>query len=115
MRTRSGGVRPNLAGSERMDRQRAEHHGRDQREGAVQRSRVQPSFGPPGQRTRIQVEAGFRRYFAHGRSPGTHYTERRAVRGGTQATAENSDANASIRVDGRQKFSAASATENFIR
>ena len=46
---------------ERMNRQRAEHHGRNEREGTIERSRVEPRSGPPGQRARIKVQAGFRR------------------------------------------------------
>ena len=47
--------------SERVDRQRAEHHGRDEREGAVQRSRMESVSGSPRQGTRVKMQAGFRR------------------------------------------------------
>jgi len=48
-------------GSERVNRERAKHHGRNDRKGAVERNRMNPGFGPPGQRARMKVQAGFRR------------------------------------------------------
>ena len=47
--------------SEWVYRERAEYHGRDEREGAVQGSRMEAGSGSPGQRTRVKVQAGFRR------------------------------------------------------
>ena len=46
---------------ERMYRERAEHHCRDQRKGAVQRRGMEPGSGSPGQGARIKMKAGFRR------------------------------------------------------
>ena len=45
----------------RMYRERAEHHGRDQREGAVQGRGMEAGSGSPGQRARMKMKAGFRR------------------------------------------------------
>ena len=47
--------------SERVYRERAEYHGRDEREGTVQGYRMEPGSGSPGERTRIKMQAGFRR------------------------------------------------------
>jgi hypothetical protein len=55
-----------------MDGQRAEYHGGDHGEGTVKRGGVQSPAGSPRQRTRIKVNPGFRRQFAHGRSPTQH-------------------------------------------
>jgi hypothetical protein len=55
--------------SKRMIRQRSEHHGRDHGKGAVKCRRMQSPRGPSGKGTRIQMQTGFRRYLAHGRSP----------------------------------------------
>ena len=57
---------------ERVHRQCAEHDGRDQRERAVKGGGMQPGSGPAGQGTCIKVQTGFRRQFAHGRSPTQH-------------------------------------------
>jgi hypothetical protein len=47
--------------SEWMYRERAEYHGRDECECAVERGRMKSRSGSPRKGTRVEVQAGFRR------------------------------------------------------
>ena len=58
-RDRSRAVRE--AELERMNRQRAEHHGGDHGQRPIERGGMEPLPGPPRERARIEVQPGFRR------------------------------------------------------
>src|SRR5260221_8430359 len=55
--------------SERMDRERAEHDGGDQREGAVECKGLNPHRRTARQGTGVDMQAGFRRQFRRSRFP----------------------------------------------
>jgi hypothetical protein len=61
-----------------MHRKRPKHHGRDQRESTIERCEVNAVAGPL-KRARVKVQAGFRRYLAHGKFPSIHARELRNV------------------------------------
>jgi hypothetical protein len=98
-----------------MYRQRAEYHGRDDRECAVDRSRMQSSGGLPRKGTRMKVQTGFRRYLAHGRSPTPHKATWNTVCGWIQDDMGNSDSGTPADSCHRRKFSTLDSGENFIR
>src|SRR6266481_3239737 len=100
---------------ERVDRQRSEHHRGNDGECAIEGDRVQTMSRPPRKGTRVQVQAGFRRWFAHSRSPTPHCTQWNTDCAGIQGDLGNSDMNALTDSYCSQKFSAANLSENFIR
>jgi DNA-binding HxlR family transcriptional regulator len=57
------------ASSERVNRERAKHDGRNQRKGAVKGKLLNADDGTPRNGLGVQVQAGFGGQFAHGRSP----------------------------------------------
>jgi DNA-binding HxlR family transcriptional regulator len=63
---------PPSASSERVHRKRAEHNRRDHGKCAVESEQVKAPAISSHQRTRIKVQAGLRRQFAHGGSPMPH-------------------------------------------
>jgi hypothetical protein len=75
-----------------MYRKRAEKDTHDEGEGAVKHGCMKSGSAFPGKGTRVEVQAGFRRQLAHGRSPTWHEAQWNIVGTPMQAVPKNSDA-----------------------
>src|SRR5436309_12243067 len=99
-----------------MNRERAEHHGGNQRKGAVERKFLDAHGGASRNGEGVNMQASFRGQFAHGRwSPMQHGAQENAVAARTQGATRNNDADSVADSDPRRKFSAGSLLEYFIR